>query len=86
MRAHRIQYCLHLLIIIKQDGKVAVRNIRRESVDKIKAAEKDKDIGKDDSKGFQVCSCFLSYSLTYLLLFFTMYVHMYECSHDIKNY
>ena len=37
-----------------QDGKVAVRNIRRESVDKIKAAEKDKDIGKDDSKGFQV--------------------------------
>jgi hypothetical protein len=33
---------------------VAVRNIRRESVDKIKAAEKDKDIGKDDSKGFQV--------------------------------
>lgn len=31
-----------------------MRNIRRESVDKIKAAEKDKDIGKDDSKGFQV--------------------------------
>ena len=39
---------------LQQDGKVAVRNIRRESVDKIKAAEKDKDIGKDDSKGFQV--------------------------------
>ena len=38
-----------------QDGKVAVRNVRRESVDKIKDAEKNKDIGKDDSKGFQVC-------------------------------
>ena len=37
-----------------QDGKVAVRNVRRESVDKIKDAEKNKDIGKDDSKGFQV--------------------------------
>lgn len=45
---------LSLIPIQRQDGKVAVRNIRRESVDKIKAAEKDKDIGKDDSKGFQV--------------------------------
>eukprot|EP00596_Hydrurales_sp_CCMP1899_P007567 CAMPEP_0119036154 /NCGR_PEP_ID=MMETSP1177-20130426/3667_1 /TAXON_ID=2985 /ORGANISM="Ochromonas sp, Strain CCMP1899" /LENGTH=189 /DNA_ID=CAMNT_0006995539 /DNA_START=230 /DNA_END=799 /DNA_ORIENTATION=- len=38
---------------ISEEGKVAVRNIRREGVDKIKAAEKDKDVGKDDSKGFQ---------------------------------
>ena len=43
-----------------------MRNIRRESVDKIKAAEKDKDIGKDDSKGFQVRTC------TYTLLFFSL--------------
>ena len=34
-------------------GKVAVRNIRRDVVERIKQAEKDKDIGKDDSKGFQ---------------------------------
>jgi hypothetical protein len=72
-----------------QDGKVAVRNIRRESVDKIKAAEKDKDIGKDDSKGFQVCSCFLLLVLSYLILFvlsvFTMYMHTYECARDKKH-
>jgi ribosome recycling factor len=36
-----------------QEGKVAVRNVRRDMVDKIKAAEKDKTISKDDSKGFQ---------------------------------
>mmetsp|Transcript_16378 Transcript_16378/g.27690 ORF Transcript_16378/g.27690 Transcript_16378/m.27690 type:complete len:224 (+) Transcript_16378:74-745(+) len=36
-----------------EDGKVSIRNIRRDSVDSIKKAEKDKDIGKDDSKGFQ---------------------------------
>lgn len=77
-----------------QDGKVAVRNIRRESVDKIKAAEKDKDIGKDDSKGFQVCSCFLlllllTPVLIYLLTPFLTFLHLlllphvltYSCSY-----
>jgi hypothetical protein len=87
LNAHRQQYCIFFLAIIMQDGKVAVRNIRRESVDKIKAAEKDKDIGKDDSKGFQVCSCFLflltlvlslvltpvlTYSPSYFLFFLLM--------------
>ena len=38
---------------ISEDGKVAVRNVRRDAVDKIKAVEKDKSISKDDSKGFQ---------------------------------
>eukprot|EP01038_Epipyxis_sp_PR26KG_P014191 gene14191-19042_t len=38
---------------ICEDGKVALRNVRRDVVDKIKAAEKDKLISKDDSKGFQ---------------------------------
>jgi ribosome recycling factor len=38
---------------ITEDGKVAVRNVRREYVDKIKVAEKDKTISKDDSKDFQ---------------------------------
>lgn len=39
---------------ISEDGKVAVRNVRRDVVEKIKAAEKEKAISKDDSKGFQV--------------------------------
>lgn len=38
---------------ITEEGKISVRNIRRDVVDKIKLAEKDKSIGKDDSKGFQ---------------------------------
>lgn len=37
-----------------EDGKIALRNVRRDFVEKIKAAEKDKSISKDDSKGFQV--------------------------------
>ncbi len=46
--------------LVKQAGtvcesaKIAIRNIRRECVDKIKHAEKAKDIGKDESKGYQV--------------------------------
>lgn len=40
--------------VISESGKVSIRNIRRDTVDKIKLAEKDKDISKDDSKGFQV--------------------------------
>jgi ribosome recycling factor len=39
---------------ILEDGKVAIRNARRDIVEKIKAAEKSKDISKDDSKDFQV--------------------------------
>jgi len=37
-----------------ESSKVAIRNIRRDCVDKIKQAEKVKDIGKDESKGYQV--------------------------------
>ena len=45
---------LHVAILPQcVTGKVAVRNIRRDVVERIKQAEKDKDIGKDDSKGFQ---------------------------------
>jgi ribosome recycling factor len=39
--------------VISEEGKVAIRNVRRDGVDKIKVAEKDKLISKDDSKGFQ---------------------------------
>lgn len=38
---------------IAEDGKVAVRNHRRDAVDKVKALEKASDISKDDSKDFQ---------------------------------
>ena len=33
--------------------QVAIRNIRRDSVDKVKKAEKDKEISKDESAGYQ---------------------------------
>jgi ribosome recycling factor len=46
-------YPLYSFSSVLQEGKVAVRNVRRDSVDKIKAAEKDKSISKDDSKDFQ---------------------------------
>lgn len=37
-----------------EDGKVAIRNVRRDYNEKIKAAEKDKLISKDMSKDYQV--------------------------------
>ena len=40
--------------VMSESGKVSIRNIRRELHDKIKLAEKNKEIGKDDSKDFQV--------------------------------
>lgn len=46
-----------------EEGKVAVRNVRRDFVDKVKAAEKDKAISKDDSKAYQVTAFFSSSSL-----------------------
>ncbi|MFL5784197.1 MAG: ribosome recycling factor [Bacteriovoracaceae bacterium] len=36
-----------------EDAKVAVRNIRREQNDKVKAAEKDKKVSEDESKKIQ---------------------------------
>jgi ribosome recycling factor len=40
---------------ISEDGKIVVRNIRRELLEKVKCAEKEKSIGKDISKSYQVC-------------------------------
>ena len=37
-----------------EEGKVSVRNNRRDFVEKLKAAEKDKFIDKDTSKFYQV--------------------------------
>lgn len=36
-----------------EDAKVAVRNVRREQNDKVKAAEKDKKVSEDESKKIQ---------------------------------
>ena len=38
---------------IVESAKVAIRNIRRDGIEKVKASEKDKDISQDDSKKFQ---------------------------------
>jgi len=40
--------------VVCEASKVSVRNVRRDCMDKIKQAEKAKDIGKDESKGYQV--------------------------------
>lgn len=38
---------------IGEDAKVAIRNVRREQNDKVKAAEKDKKVSEDESKKIQ---------------------------------
>jgi len=38
---------------ISENSKVAIRNIRRDGIEKIKSLEKNKEIGQDDSKKFQ---------------------------------
>ncbi len=38
---------------LSESSKVAIRNIRRDGIERIKKLEKDKDIGQDDSKKFQ---------------------------------
>jgi ribosome recycling factor len=38
---------------ISEEGKIALRNIRRESNDQVKKAEKDKEISEDDSRKAQ---------------------------------
>ncbi len=44
---------LKLIGKIVETAKVAIRNIRRDGIEKIKSAEKDKLIGQDDSKKYQ---------------------------------
>jgi len=38
---------------LAEEGRVAIRNIRRDGVDKVKKLEKDGDLGKDQSKSVQ---------------------------------
>ena len=44
---------LRIIGKIVETAKVAIRNIRRDGIDKIKSNEKDKSISQDDSKKFQ---------------------------------
>ena len=44
---------LKLIGKIVESAKIAIRNIRRDGIEKVKASEKDKDISQDDSKKFQ---------------------------------
>tara|TARA_Y100000590_G_C15454520_1_gene914021 strand:- start:285 stop:842 length:558 start_codon:yes stop_codon:yes gene_type:complete len=38
---------------ISENAKVAIRNIRRDGIEKIKSLEKNKELGQDESKKFQ---------------------------------
>ena len=38
---------------ISENSKIAIRNIRRDGIEKVKKLEKDKEIGQDDSKKYQ---------------------------------
>lgn len=38
---------------IAENTKIAIRNIRRDGIEKVKKLEKDKEIGQDDSKKYQ---------------------------------
>ena len=41
---------LKIVSKIAENAKVAIRNIRRDGIEKIKALEKNKEVGQDDSK------------------------------------
>ena len=48
----RIEY-LKMASKISENTKIAIRNIRRDGIEKIKKLEKEKEIGQDESKKFQ---------------------------------
>ena len=39
---------------ICEEGKIAIRNVRRDTMERIKKEEKDKKISKDEHKNYQV--------------------------------
>ena len=49
----RRQEYLKLIGKIVENAKIAIRNIRRDGIEKIKKSEKEKSIGQDDSKKYQ---------------------------------
>ena len=44
---------LKLIGKIVESAKIAIRNIRRDGIEKVKASEKEKQIGQDESKKYQ---------------------------------
>ena len=48
----RIEF-LKMASKISENTKVAIRNIRRDGIEKVKKLEKDKEIGQDESKKYQ---------------------------------
>ena len=48
----RIEF-LKMVSKISENTKIAIRNIRRDGIEKIKRLEKEKEIGQDESKKFQ---------------------------------
>ena len=48
----RVEF-LKLIGKIVESAKVAIRNIRRDGIEKVKASEKEKNISQDESKKFQ---------------------------------
>ena len=48
----RIEF-LKMVSKISENTKIAIRNIRRDGIEKIKKLEKEKEIGQDESKKFQ---------------------------------
>ena len=48
----RLEY-LKMAGKLSENTKVAIRNIRRDGIEKVKKLEKDKEIGQDDSKKYQ---------------------------------
>jgi len=48
----RVEY-LKMAAKISENSKVAIRNVRRDGIEKIKKLEKEKEIGQDDAKKFQ---------------------------------
>lgn len=66
---------------LNEEGKISLRNVRRETIEKIRTCEKGKQISKDDSKNYQVRS-----SVFYSLHF---YIHLYfyeqECTQKVTE-
>lgn len=51
MNDERRQELVRIVHQMAEEGRIAIRNIRREANDKIKKLEKDKDISEDEAKG-----------------------------------
>ena len=53
LTAERRDEFLKVIGKIVESAKVAIRNIRRDGIEKVKSSEKDKEISQDESKKFQ---------------------------------